>query len=802
MSGAAQENESPAAEKPTKMEGRLARSHSIINPRMYKREPSKRVFVNRSLMLEKVRFFGFDMDYTLAEGCVVSLCYSVSQKVVCCVVSLCYSVSLKVVCCVVSLCYSVSQKKVLCCVVSLCYSVSLKVLCCVVSLCYSVSLKVFCCVVSLCYSVSQKVLCCVVSLCYSVSLKVLCCVVSLCYSVSLKVLCCVVSLCYSVSQKVVCCVVSLCYSVSQKVVCCVVSLCYSVSQKVCVVSLCYSVSQKVCVVYLCYFVSQKVLCCVVSLCYSVSLKVLCCVVSLCYSVSQKVLCCVVLSLVLLCVPEVYKSPEYEQLGFNLLKRQLVDMGYPQAISDFEYDPTFPIRGLWFDNLYGNLLKVDAFGNILVCITGFHFLRGTEIHKLYPNKFVQMDENRFHIFNTLYELPVLYILACLVDYFCNCSDFTRTKTGVKCGDLTMTFTSIYQDVLSATGFVHAKQGPLKRETVKNVEKYVQRDERLPLLLDRLRSNGAKVFLATNSDYTYSNAGGEKRDWLSFFDYVVVDAKKPLFFLQGTILRQVDKESGALKIGTHTGPISSKHVYSGGSVDVFSEIMGTYGHEVLYVGDHIFGDILKSKKARGWRTFLCVPELAQELTVWTEKKELFAHLEDFDVYISDLYKNLDSSSKEKPDISKIQRAIRDVTHEMDMAYGMLGSLFRTGSCQTFFASQVMRYADLYAASFMNLINYPLNYIFRAPAMLMPHESTVNHEDVVSKEMRRLTLCNRSRTISETPDHEEKARQHPPLTRDESVSNVPHPFAETPQQVTHCYDCLLEEEQEDGAPSEPAE
>ena len=28
----------------------------------------------------------------------------------------------------------------------------------------------------------------------------------------------------------------------------------------------------------------------------------------------------------------------------------------------------------------------------------------EIHKLYPNKFVQMDETRFRIFNTLYELP--------------------------------------------------------------------------------------------------------------------------------------------------------------------------------------------------------------------------------------------------------------------------------------------------------------------------------------------------------------------------------------------------------------
>lgn len=38
-------------------------------------------------------------------------------------------------------------------------------------------------------------------------------------------------------------------------------------------------------------------------------------------------------------------------------------------------------------------------------------------------------------------------------------------------------------------------------------------------------------------------GEKRPWFSFFDYVVVDAKKPLFFTQGTILRQVNKVPAA-------------------------------------------------------------------------------------------------------------------------------------------------------------------------------------------------------------------------------------------------------------------
>lgn len=57
---------------------------------------------------------------------------------------------------------------------------------------------------------------------------------------------------------------------------------------------------------------------------------------------------------------------------------------------------------------------------------------------------------------------------------------------------------------------------------------------------------------------------------------------------------------------------------------------------------------------------------------------------------IFRNLDSSTKEKPDISKLRAAIRDVTHKMDMSYGMMGSLFRSGSRQTFFSSQVCHFS----------------------------------------------------------------------------------------------------------------
>ncbi|GFO30631.1 cytosolic purine 5'-nucleotidase [Plakobranchus ocellatus] len=422
---------------------------------------------------------------------------------------------------------------------------------------------------------------------------------------------------------------------------------------------------------------------------------------------------------------------------------------------------------------------------------------SEIEDVYPTKFVQMDETRFRIFNTLYELPLIYILACLIDFFTNCPEYTHTARGVKHGDVTMTYQSMYNDVDTCMDIVHRKGGPLKTETVKDVEKYVVKDERLPTLLTRLRLRGKKVFLATNSDYKYTNkvmnylfdteSNADKHEWVSFFDFVVVDAKKPLFFSQGTVLREVNRETGGLHLGTFTGQIRSGSIYSGGSVDVFNDLMGTVAadKEVLYVGDHIFGDILKSKKVRGWRTFLVVPELAQELSVWTVKSHLFARLSEFDYEIAEIYKNLDSSDTSQPDISSIQKAIRSVTHDMDQAYGMLGSLFRSGSRQTFFASQVMRYADLYAASFMNMFYYPLTYAFRAPPMHMPHESTVDHESRLTEEQfRKIGMAWRTRASA---DH--KPAERPSLQKSES--NVRRLFCDSPHQLIEVADEFLETE-----------
>jgi 5'-nucleotidase len=70
---------------------------------------------------------------------------------------------------------------------------------------------------------------------------------------------------------------------------------------------------------------------------------------------------------------VYKSPEYDILAYDLTVDRLIATGYPKSIKDIKYDPSFAIRGLFFDRKYGNLLKLDSFGNILSCCHGFSIL---------------------------------------------------------------------------------------------------------------------------------------------------------------------------------------------------------------------------------------------------------------------------------------------------------------------------------------------------------------------------------------------------------------------------------------------
>jgi hypothetical protein len=63
-------------------------------------------------------------------------------------------------------------------------------------------------------------------------------------------------------------------------------------------------------------------------------------------------------------------------------------------------------------------------------------------------------------------------------------------------------------------------------------------------------------------------------------------------------------------------------------------GIGGEKVLYVGDHIYGDILRSRKASLWRTCMVVQELEDEIRYTEGRAEEISRLGEVEMLITRL------------------------------------------------------------------------------------------------------------------------------------------------------------------------
>jgi hypothetical protein len=90
-------------------------------------------------------------------------------------------------------------------------------------------------------------------------------------------------------------------------------------------------------------------------------------------------------------------------------------------------------------------------------------------------------------------------------------------------------------------------------------------------------------------------------------------------------------------------------------------------VLYVGDHIFADVLRSKKALGWRTLLVVPELDAELEALAGCKNNMAELRM-------LRKQRDALDDQ---IQRLEWQLSNTDVDSDPSHNMDGSAWGTSS-----------------------------------------------------------------------------------------------------------------------------
>ncbi len=289
----------------------------------------------------------------------------------------------------------------------------------------------------------------------------------------------------------------------------------------------------------------------------------------------------------------YKSPEIDELAFKKAARLLVrERGYSPWLLEIEYDPDFAVRGLVLDGLRGNLLKLNRERQVVRASHGSRALSKPELEAVYSRRRLSTAAKGFRNIDTLFEIPESHLYAQMVDGL----DRDILKAG--------NYLQLFADVRWAIDTAH-RNGEMKAEILEHRDFFIPRDPQLPLALDRLKRAGKKLFLITNSDWTFTegvlghllNGQDEAHPrWVDYFDLVVVSSRKPAFFLETPEPKPLEGHPNCFT-GGHTAWLEAR--------------MGAQGEQVLYVGDHIYGDVLRSKKNASWRTLLLVPELEREL-----------------------------------------------------------------------------------------------------------------------------------------------------------------------------------------------
>lgn len=435
----------------------------------------------------------------------------------------------------------------------------------------------------------------------------------------------------------------------------------------------------------------------------------------------------------------YRSPEIDDLAFRKSSLLLVrELGYPAWLLEQAFDPGFAVRGLVLDGNHGNLLKLSIERVPLRACHGTRPMAREDIDATYGRRRVVSSAKGFRSIDTLFEIPESHLYAVLVDAL----DLGIVKD--------KSYLQIFHDVRWAIDSVH-RNGDIKAEVLADRDFFILKDPELPAALDRWKRAGKKLFVVSNSEWAFTDGvlshllDGQdpaRPAWEDYFDLVVTHSRKPVFF---------EEPQPALPTEGHP------RAFTGGNAGWLEQRLEAGGEEILYIGDHIYGDILRSKKNVSWRTLLLIPELGASL------QRLEAHAEDIQEYLrSETLRRQDSQRssllQDKLDRNREQRhllatrlspeALRALDHEADQIRAEFeasqarvlaqearvagldrdieadfnarwGSIFRDGYQLTRFADQIQQYACAYTGKISNLYFMDPGAALYSPVPTLPHE-----------------------------------------------------------------------------------
>ncbi len=429
----------------------------------------------------------------------------------------------------------------------------------------------------------------------------------------------------------------------------------------------------------------------------------------------------------------YNSENFERLSHSKIIEKLIQYkGYPEGIKALQFDYSYAIRGLVVDRKKGNLLKLNRYAAIRTSYHGLKQLDYKTQQKVYKSTYIDLSQGEYMAVDTFFSLSLAILFAQLVELKDQHPEWKLPE-----------YSQIADDVLVALDEAH-RDGSLKDYVKAHLDQFILKDENLVRGLEKFKVHGKKIFILTNSDFHYSKLLldyainpflKEHKSWTELFEIVITFASKPRFFYEKSAkFLKVNPEDGTMtNLNDKIGP----GIYQGGSAQIFTEELELDGDDILYIGDHIYGDIVRLKKDCNWRTAMVIEELDTEIEnnqsagpINLEIDDLMKKKEPFEEKLTDLMtaKIEDSTSVMESEIEKVQKAISEldsqistkIKKQLSLYNPHWGQLMRAGNEESYFAYQLDRYACVYMTKLGDLFALSPRTYFRAPRRPLAHES----------------------------------------------------------------------------------
>jgi HAD superfamily 5'-nucleotidase-like hydrolase len=436
----------------------------------------------------------------------------------------------------------------------------------------------------------------------------------------------------------------------------------------------------------------------------------------------------------------YHVEAWERRAYERARDRLAQGGWP--VADLAFDPDAMIRGLVIDTELGNVVKANRFGFVKKALHGTRELEFEAMRSAYMRTMVDLASPRWIFANTLFSLSEGCLYMQLVDLL---DDGKLPQP--------MGYRDLYEHVRVTMDAMHV-EGELKAEIIATPDVYVKHDPELALTLLDQKHAGKKLLLITNSEWAYTRAMmGHILDrdlaalgagtWRDLFDVVVVAARKPDFFTTRNPFFEIATEDGLLRPARALEP---GRAYFGGSALAVEQHLGISGDEILYVGDHMFGDVHVTNRILRWRTGLVLRELEEEITAiegfQTQEKALLDRMIEKETLEHELsltrldLQRLRAGYGERPaatekELGERIGALRGRLVALDaelapmaksateLSNARWGLLTRAGNDKSHLARQIERYADVYTSRVSNFLHTTPYVYLRSPRGSLPHD-----------------------------------------------------------------------------------